>query len=90
MEVDAIAHIPIATLFLHSDCLKSMKKHLFDFRYLLLRKRIFSLMNAAVPLSPERGDADGARYRPYSFPGSANDVSEIWEHLLDKLPHTQR
>ena len=81
MGVDAIVHIPISTLFLHSDCSELTKKHLFDFRYPLLRGRTFSLVNAAVPLSPERGYADGARYPPYYCPGSANDVSVIWEHL---------
>ena len=77
MEVDSIAHIPISTLLLHSGCSELTKKHLFDFRYLLLRERTFSLMNGSVLLSPERGDADGASYLLYSFPGSANDVSVI-------------
>ena len=45
------------------------KKHLFDFRYLLLRTRTFSLVNASVLLSPERGYADP----PYYFPGSARE-----------------
>ena len=89
MEVDAIAHVPISTLFLHSDCSELTKKHLFDLRYLLLRGRAFLLMNTPVPLSPERNYADGARYPPYSFSGSANDVSVIWDHLLDNLPHTE-
>ena len=90
MEVDAIGRIPISTLFLPSDCSEVTKKHLFDFRYLLLRGRTSLLMNTLVPLSPERYYADGASYPPYSFPGSANDVGVIWEHLLDNLPHTQR
>ena len=89
MEVDWIAYIPISTLFLHSDCSELTKKHLFDFRYLLLRERTFPLMNASVPLCPERGYADGASYPPYSIAGSANDVSVIWEHLLGNLAHTR-
>ena len=44
-------------------------------------------MDTLVPLSPERGYADGASYPPYSFPGSANDVSVICEHLLENLSH---
>ena len=63
MEVNAIAHIPISTLFLHSDCSKLTKKHFFDFRYLLLRGRTFPLMNTLVPL----GFVDGASYPSYSF-----------------------
>ena len=93
MEIDSIAHIPISTLFLHRgkqrrDCSELTKKHLFDFRYLLLRGRTFPLMNAPVPLSPERGYADGASYSSYSFLDSANDVSVVWEHLLDNLFRT--
>ena len=90
MEVDFIAHVPMSTLFLHNDCSELTKKHLFDFRYLLLRGRTFPLMNAAVLLSPERAYADGAGYPPYSLPGSANNVSVIWEHLLDNLLHIRR
>ena len=76
MKVDAIAHVPISTLLiLHSDCTQVTQKHLFDLRYFLLRGRTFSLMNALVPLSPERCYADRANYPLYSFPGSANDVS---------------
>ena len=63
MEVNAIAHIPISTLFL----LKLAKKHLFDFRYRLIRGRTFSLMNASTPLSPERRCADKASYPPFLF-----------------------
>ena len=82
LEVDAIAHIRISTLFLHSDYLELTKKHLFDFRYLLLRGRTCPLMNASLLLSPERGDAYRASYPPYSFPGSANDVSVIGGTLV--------
>ena len=32
---------------------------------------------------PERGDAYRASYSPYYFPGSDNDVSVIWEDLLE-------
>ena len=90
MEVDAIAHISVSSLFLPSDCLELTKKHLFDFRYLLLRGRTFPLMNAAVPLRPERGDTYRASYPPYYFPDLANDVSVIWEHLLDNHTHSRR
>ena len=78
MEVDSFVHIPISTLFLHNDCSELAKKHLFDFRYLLLRGPPFLLMNTPVPLSPERGYAVGASYPPYSFLDSANDVIFIW------------
>ena len=82
MEDDAITHIPISTLFLHSGCTQLAKKHLFDIRYLFLRVRIFSLINASVPLSPaERCYVDGTSYISYYFPDSANDVSVIGETL---------
>ena len=58
------------------------KKHLFDFRYLLLRGRTFPLMNAAVPLRPERDDTYRASYPPYYFPDLANDVGVIWNTCL--------
>ena len=90
MEIDSIAHAPISTVFIHSDSTQLPKKHLFDLRYLLLRGRTFLLMNAAVPLCPERGDAYRISYLPYSFPGLANDVNVIGEHLLDNLSHTRR
>ena len=83
MEVDSIAHVPISSLFLHSGCSELAKKHLFDLRYILIRGRPFPRMGALDPLCPERVYADGARYSPYSFPGSANDINVIWEHLLE-------
>ena len=62
-EIDAIAHVSISTLFLHSDCSELTNKHLFDFRYyLLLCGRTFSLTNTPIPLSRQRGYAVGARY----------------------------
>ena len=85
-----MAHILILTLLLHSDCSELATKHLFDFRYLLLRERTFSLMHTPILLSPKRGYADGASYPSNSIPGSANDVSVIGKHLLDNLPHTRR
>ena len=90
MKVDFIAHVSITTLFLDSDYSQLAKKHLFDLRYLLLRGRTFSLMNTPVPLCPERSYANGASYPISSIPGSVNNVSVIWEHLLDNLPHTWR
>ena len=78
-EIDAIVHISISSLVLHIYCSELAKKHLFDLRFILIRGRPFPRMGAPDPLCPERGYADGA----YSFPGSANDVSVIWEHLLD-------
>ena len=41
---------PISTLFFYSDCTHLAKKHLFDLRYLLLCRRTFPLIDAAVPL----------------------------------------
>ena len=70
MEVDAIAHVPISTLFLSSQTSVSSatpKKHLSNFYYLMLRGRAFTLMNASVLLSPERGYADGTSYPPILF-----------------------
>ena len=78
MKVDAIAHVPISTLLiLHSDCTQVTQKHLFDLRYFLLRGRTFSLMNALVPLSPERGYEDGVIYPTYFGLDSVSDVSVI-------------
>ena len=75
MEADAIAHIPISTLlFLHSHCLELAKKHLFDFRYLLLHGRTFPRMITPVPLGSKRGYVDGASYPSYS-------VSKIYSHV---------
>ena len=72
MKEDVIAHISISTLFLHSDCSELMKKHLFDFRYLLLHERTFSLMNTSILLCQERGYAYGA--------------SVIWEPEVAQVP----